>query len=302
MSSITMTTDEALIEQTRTALTSLTEQPLALPDEGDLATPNERQRVWQQRQTLNKHHVNVTTRLNLFAAIGPRIDPLRMRGYSYRAVQIELKKALAELEAIKEPHGGLTRQMEMVRESLRILDYGPGSGPEFMHDLLYNRLQTHGIKPVQGRVFNGNGGLVSVDAQLVALEKDHTEARRHLVSAVEAAATEVEKFAGQVTPSATFTIRRPLFNPVPPSGCSARPATLQARRAVLDPSARSPTPPSSVSRIAQSPASDLQPASHGSAAPPGRVQVLCYSDGCDEPPVARPIRPPAAVCGSIGPW
>ena len=45
MTTATMTTDEALIEQASSTLTALTKQVLALPDEGDIATANEQQRV-----------------------------------------------------------------------------------------------------------------------------------------------------------------------------------------------------------------------------------------------------------------
>src|SRR5262249_32156112 len=144
----------------------------ALPQEGDLATPNERARVWQQRQTLSAHCSNLRQAMSTLAEIAPKLEPLLLWRDVLRACQLEFERTLATLESLPQVERNRTlRQEDALRESLRIVQSGPDDpgGPEMIPSILYSWLESRAVRPESGRMFVGRGGLRTVTAKIADL-------------------------------------------------------------------------------------------------------------------------------------
>jgi hypothetical protein len=204
MSSATMTTtintttDERLLASARSTLSDITQQVQALPDEGDIATANEQTRVWQRRQTLSKHSLNLTVRLNHFADLSPMFEPLRLRRDKYLATKIELEKALGEMEALQNPD---SRQERIIGHPFAVHP-ARRAGARRVHagvarsHVAEARREAGAWAPVQ----RARWARLRRDAACVVEEGLH-DARKQLVSALESAAAFVAATVAPTTVS-----------------------------------------------------------------------------------------------------
>lgn len=183
----TKTTDRELVARAREAARQLMAESNSIPDDGDLPgnlSPNERNALIAQRQTLRGHASRVTTEMQAFIAIEPKIDALNNWRDVLRTAQIELSRQLETLPR-SDPSRG--RKSDSLNWAIRVLNDGPdvaGSG-EFLPDVLVEWMQAHGLAMVNGSFFGHNGGgLKNVEATIAKLERQNDEARKELAHRV----------------------------------------------------------------------------------------------------------------------
>jgi hypothetical protein len=134
--------DNTLAEAARQMLRELSASSAALPAEGDIATINERDRVWQQRQVLSAHSRQLGNALDRLEDPQPYYEPLCLKRDTFKACTIEFERALANLEALPPAEQArMHRSIDDLRASLRILRDGVNAGgPELLPALLFSWL------------------------------------------------------------------------------------------------------------------------------------------------------------------
>lgn len=182
--------DNTLTEAARQTLRELLAEIAALPPDGDIPSPNERDRVFERRHTLSAHRQQLGFALDRLVDPQPNYEPLCLLGDTFKACTIEFERALENLEALPEPERiRMQRSIEDLRTSLRILRDGVNSsGPEFIPSLLFSWLTSHGVVPDNGRIFAVYGGLLSVEADIAAMEEKRAKARADVEAAMASAA------------------------------------------------------------------------------------------------------------------
>lgn len=188
-----MATKELTLEdRTRQLLDAITLMQRAVPLHADLATANEQEAAFAQREKLSSYRSIVQNARDRYRDVALKLEPMRLTFNLFRACQIEFEKALADCEALPvAEHITIQKQMDTLRESLRILRNGPNTlgGPEFMPTLLWTRLQYHGARPEPGAqgLFEGRGGLLFQVERITRLEAERDAASKELESVLASA-------------------------------------------------------------------------------------------------------------------
>lgn len=180
--------DTARIERAKALLPRIEQELAALPNEGDIPTMNEQGRVYVRRMLLLRLLSEMLNVGSPLVEARRKLDDAEAWADTLRACQIEFEAALARLESLPwEQRRVSERQEEALRWSLRILQDGPEPGTDTMPTLLGSWLDAHGVRPIDGRLIAGRGGLRFVQARIETLAKERAEAEQRAESMLQAA-------------------------------------------------------------------------------------------------------------------
>jgi hypothetical protein len=193
------TADEILRTRVATTLTWLSTALDELPDAGDEPSPNARERIEIQRATYLSSRNVLDIALQCFEMCAKVLPPLCYWRDVSRAAIADLERMREELEAIanRELLDGVGpartwRHIEELKQTINIFRYGPSNeGGEVQTALLSNWMSSHGIKPVQGRYYDGRGGLESTLGRIEQATKELDAARTTLAARVVAIETQM---------------------------------------------------------------------------------------------------------------
>jgi hypothetical protein len=183
MKTTTTTTENDLLERAQDAVATLSAHIDSLPNEGDLATPNERERVYVQRSTYIGLRGSVANAAQRYKAFTPKLEALRLWADTLQACQIEFERALSTLEGLPtSEQDRMRRDIDNLKESLRVIVNGPPSmgGYESIPTVLYTWLESHGMKSDHGQMFAGRGGLRNAQQRLADLQAERSAVAKEL--------------------------------------------------------------------------------------------------------------------------
>jgi hypothetical protein len=175
MKTTTTTSENDLLDRAQDAVATLSAHIDSLPQEGDLATPTERERVYVQRSTSISLRSGVVSALQSYKEFKPRLETLRLWADTLRACQIEFERALTTLEDLPtSEQDRMRRDIDNLTESLRIIVNGPSNigGGEITTPILYTWLESHGVRADHGQMFAGRGGLRRTQERIDALQAE----------------------------------------------------------------------------------------------------------------------------------
>lgn len=172
---------------------------LGLPNEGDIAAPNERERVWHQRRVLTSLITALTSPMEgRVTKLDGRLAERKHWHTMLTACRLDLEKSLAAVEGSNTNF----RLVDALRLSLRILRNGGEGDDEMFATPLLSWLHKNGVRPEPGSrsYMSGRGGLLSVERELAELEKERDE----VIQRVEASLAEAKQLlASFAEPAAT---------------------------------------------------------------------------------------------------
>lgn len=160
----------------------------AIPNDGDIASANERERMFHLRRVLNAAITGMTSPLEgRLAKLDARLADRKNKEAKRTACRIDLEKALQAVE------GGSAdfRLVDALRLSLRILrDGSEVESEEMFAPPLISWLHKNGIRPEHGShsYVGALGSQVAGEGELVELEKERDE----IIARVEGALAEAK--------------------------------------------------------------------------------------------------------------
>ncbi len=162
----------------------------AMPKEGDISAPNDRERIWHARRTLSGIVMSLTSPFEgRLVKLDRRLAERKPWCQDLTTCQGDLEKDLAVAEVAN------FRLAEELRQSLRLIR----DGAESAHDEVFagpvvRWLAARGYRPDGGGggFFAGRGGLVSAEQEIAELEAERSE----IVGQIEASLEYAKQFVG----------------------------------------------------------------------------------------------------------
>jgi hypothetical protein len=173
--------NDNLLSRADSANTALSFQLAALPNQRDLATENDRERVWDKEKRLMTHQRMVGTARDAFTSVVAQVEPLTR----WRDLLAEGLGAFNQRLTTLSPAQRTDREGEELMKSIDILQRGPTTEyGEVQTPALWAWMTSHGVVPVRNRLFEGRSGLIKTSARLEALGREIDAARANLERAL----------------------------------------------------------------------------------------------------------------------
>ena len=174
----------------------------AMPNEGDISAPNDRERIWHARQTLMGVVMSLTSPFEgRLRKLDPRLAERKNWLQHLTACRIDLEKVLAQVESSD------FRLAEELRQSLRLLrDGSEGSHDEVFAGPALRWLAARGFRPEpDGGGFFARGGILSAEHDIAEIEKERDEIIANVEASLEFAKQFIGGMAAPVAQAAVVT-------------------------------------------------------------------------------------------------